>query len=244
MVEVDAGLLAAWAANSGACHVVLRGADETLAVRAMNAAARAVQDVPHPEEPDDPFVSFVSEVAVVDDGVGFWFDAADAEAYDDVLEALLSRIVAAVEAAGAAEGVLAAAGGGDASDSPAAESPAAALPPEPTSTLSFLEGFPLPPGVEGVAPHRFSVHGLPDPIIEFYEQALPYPVIERLEIERPVADTMSMRLVIFRFRHDGGVTRLAIGSPVLDEAERAMDELPRDYHTHVMLGDEPGPTEA
>ncbi len=110
MIEVAPGLLEAWSAGSGGCHVVLRGVDDAaLARRAMAAAAKALYRVPHPEEPEDPFISFVSRVSEAEGGgVTFWFDAADAEVYDGVLDELLGAVVDALQSAGVTDGRLSA----------------------------------------------------------------------------------------------------------------------------------------
>lgn len=102
-VIVDEGLAAHIAANSGAAHIALVGCpDPDLARRAMVAAAKAVFTVPHPEEPDEPLPSFASGVEVDDEGTAtFWFDAADAEAYEGLCEAVVAAMRAAVDATGA-----------------------------------------------------------------------------------------------------------------------------------------------
>jgi hypothetical protein len=105
-VTVDDGLVAAIAANTGAVHLELRDAREaTTAVSSMEPARRAVQALAHPEEPEARLASFVSPVEDGPRGPTFWFDVADAEAYDGLIQRLVDDVVAAIEAAGGS-GVL------------------------------------------------------------------------------------------------------------------------------------------
>jgi hypothetical protein len=101
MVEIAAGLVEYMASSTGAIHVELRGAgDPESAVRALTAARGAIYRIPHPEEPSEPLPSFASDVTATDDGATFWFDAADAEAYDGLLDQVAASIAAAIDEAG------------------------------------------------------------------------------------------------------------------------------------------------
>lgn len=67
----------------------------------MRQAANALFSVPHPEEPDESLPSFVSGVTMGARGPTFWFDIADAEVYDGLLEQVLETVVQALEQADA-----------------------------------------------------------------------------------------------------------------------------------------------
>ena len=99
MVEIATGFVEYMAGSSGAIHVEFRDAADTdEAVRALSAARQAVCAVPHPEEPSEPLPSFASEVVANERGATFWFDAADAEAYDGLLEHVARSMAAAIDA--------------------------------------------------------------------------------------------------------------------------------------------------
>jgi hypothetical protein len=86
------------AESSGAVHVELRGVpDADAGQRAMEAARSALFAIPHPEEPDDPLPSFATNVSLGDRGPTFWFDIADAEAYDGLIDTVVKKLAAAVE---------------------------------------------------------------------------------------------------------------------------------------------------
>jgi hypothetical protein len=100
-IEVDDGLLDYMAGSTGALHLVLRDTDDPdLALEAMRQAKAALFTIPHPEEPDDPLPSFASAVTAGAAGVTFWFDIADAEAYEGLLEQVLATVVRALEKSG------------------------------------------------------------------------------------------------------------------------------------------------
>ena len=106
-MNIAEGLAAYMAESSGAVHIELRGAsDEQVALRAMNAAKDALYEVPHPEEPDDPLSSFSSDVAVGERGPAFWFDIADAEAEEGLIDSVIEALAAALNREGA-DGMLA-----------------------------------------------------------------------------------------------------------------------------------------
>jgi hypothetical protein len=106
-ITVDEGLVARMKANSGACHVQLQGAaDAEVARLAMTKARQAVLRIPHPEEPSDPLPSFASNVVDSGSGPQFWFDVADAEAYDGLVETIVDTMVLAVREAGLVSGQL------------------------------------------------------------------------------------------------------------------------------------------
>lgn len=100
MVDVADGLVDYFASSSGAAHVELRTPDHEGAVRGLTAARRALFAIPHPEEPDDPLPSFASDVTVSEQGATFWFDAADAEEYDGLLERVVDALREAIEREG------------------------------------------------------------------------------------------------------------------------------------------------
>lgn len=52
-----------------------------------------IQSIPHPDEPASSLPSFVSDVEVVDDGAEIWFDIADAEAHEGLLDVVEEAVV-------------------------------------------------------------------------------------------------------------------------------------------------------
>ena len=96
-VVVDLGMLEYMRASSGAIQVEVRGCDLQAAMRGLDAAGDEIGRIPHPEQPDRPYPSFVSTVEPGPRGPGFWFDMADAEVYDGLLEGVLHLIVSALE---------------------------------------------------------------------------------------------------------------------------------------------------
>jgi hypothetical protein len=108
MIQVHRGFLDYLRAHSGAVHVQLRAAEPRgLALAALEAARRALFEVKHPEVPSDPFISFASEINRAAREPEFWFDAADAEAFDAVPEALTEAIRTALVAHGLTHGQIA-----------------------------------------------------------------------------------------------------------------------------------------
>jgi hypothetical protein len=107
-IEVDAGVLEAMRANTGAIRLLIVSDTESIS-GALQDACRRIFDIRHPEEPDDPFASWVGPVEPAGDGWVLSLDMADAEAYDGILEAVLHSIVEALEGAGVADAVVAAA---------------------------------------------------------------------------------------------------------------------------------------
>lgn len=103
-LRVASGLAGYIATSSGAVHLVLRGSTVN-GLDAMRRARAAIFEVPHPEEPSDPLPSFASSVELVDGAPSFWFEAADAEAYDGLIDQVISLVVAALESSGA-DGLL------------------------------------------------------------------------------------------------------------------------------------------
>lgn len=82
-------------------HVEIRDSpDPDGASAGLMAARKALFTIPHPEEPSDPLPSFASEIEVGQRGPTFWFDIADAEAYDGLLDQVVSALAGALEAAG------------------------------------------------------------------------------------------------------------------------------------------------
>jgi len=105
-MRVAEGLVAYIAEHSGAAQVVLSGVEDSEAAQHALAAARAALfTIPHPEEPGDPLPSFASDVSVGPGGPTFWFDIADAEAYDGLIDRVVQVMTAAIELAGV-DGVL------------------------------------------------------------------------------------------------------------------------------------------
>jgi hypothetical protein len=101
VVRVDVDAIGYMGAHSGAGELWLVEVDDPRTARsALEEACSQVLSVPHPDEPTEPMVSFVSAIESVDDRLSLWFDAADAEAYEGALEAILERIVVALEDAG------------------------------------------------------------------------------------------------------------------------------------------------
>jgi hypothetical protein len=99
-IVVDDDVVASMAASTGACWIVIECADAASARGAVDAARAAVWTIPHPEEPEDPLPSFVSDAEDRPGGSSFWFDMADAEAYDGLVEEVLTAIVVAAAASG------------------------------------------------------------------------------------------------------------------------------------------------
>jgi hypothetical protein len=94
---VPESLAAAWELyGTGAARVRLEGVSAGLATTALEAAGRAVTAIRHPEEPDGPLPSYVSQVESVDGGFELWFDIADAEVYDGLLDSVEAAVVAAI----------------------------------------------------------------------------------------------------------------------------------------------------
>ncbi len=92
--------------SSGAIEIEVRGADIQLAVRGLEEASREIARIPHPEQPNHPYGSFASPVEVGPRGPGVWFDMADAEVYDGLLEGVLHMVVAALDAVGLKSSVV------------------------------------------------------------------------------------------------------------------------------------------
>jgi hypothetical protein len=106
-IRLGQDLLAYVRRHSGAVHVELRAAQSPhLALGAMEAAMRALFQVPHPLEPEGPFISFASEVSEGDRGPGSWFDAADAAGFDGIPEAPMNAVCAALAEHGITGGKL------------------------------------------------------------------------------------------------------------------------------------------
>ena len=88
-------------ACSGGLRVEVRdAADVDVAVGGLRAARGAIFAIAHPEQPDEPFASVISGVHSGARGPWLELDMADAEAYDDILEETLARIVACLDEAG------------------------------------------------------------------------------------------------------------------------------------------------
>jgi len=105
-IEIDLGMMDHMRASSGAIEVELRDADLEPARRGLELARLEIGRIPHPEQPEWPCASFASAVEVGPRGPGFWFDMADAEVYDGLLEGVLLTLLAALEEAGLDRGVL------------------------------------------------------------------------------------------------------------------------------------------
>lgn len=105
-IEIDGGMLDYMRGSSGAIEVEVRGADIQLAVRGLEEASREIARIPHPEQPDHPYASFTSPVEVGPRGPSVWFDMADAEVYDGLLEGVLHMVLAALDAVGLLTGVV------------------------------------------------------------------------------------------------------------------------------------------
>jgi len=100
MVDVSDGFIEYLAENSGAAHVELRTPEREGALVALTAARDALFKVRHPEEPTDPLASFATDVEPTERGATFWFDAADAEVYDGLLEHVVAVMREAIDAHG------------------------------------------------------------------------------------------------------------------------------------------------
>jgi hypothetical protein len=106
-IRVDRDLLSYMRASSGGIHFEVRDAsDMDTAYRGLRRARAAGLAIPHPDEPAGPFASFASGVESASNGPGFWVDMADAEAYLEILEEALERVLVALEASGLQEGCL------------------------------------------------------------------------------------------------------------------------------------------
>lgn len=103
-LQVAPGLADYIASSSGAVQLRLEGSTVN-GFEGMRLARSAIFEVPHPEEPSDPLPSFASTVKIVDGAPGFWFDAADVEAYDGLIDQVIAVTVAALESSGA-DGLL------------------------------------------------------------------------------------------------------------------------------------------
>ena len=105
-LRVAPGLADHVASHTGHVELLLRGdPDRARGERAMAAARDALFAIPHPEEPDDPLPSIGSDITTTADGVIFWFDIADAEAYDGLIDEVVRAMVSALVRNGA-EGLL------------------------------------------------------------------------------------------------------------------------------------------
>lgn len=98
-IDIDAGVLEAMRANTGAIRLLVVAGDEDIRGALRDAVTRIFQ-IRHPEEPDDPFASWAGPVERSGDGWVLSLDMADAEAYEGILEAVLRCVVEALEAAG------------------------------------------------------------------------------------------------------------------------------------------------
>lgn len=106
-ITVADGFLDQLRGYSGAVHVELRSAAPAeLADIALHEARRALHEVPHPLEPEDPFVSYVSDIIPGPRGPRFWFDAADAESFPGIPEALIEAIRTGLERGGLTDGEI------------------------------------------------------------------------------------------------------------------------------------------
>lgn len=100
-IRVDAALLDYMRANSGAIHVEVREAgDGELAARGLERGREHVFRIPHPEQPDEPYCSFAAPVTMGTSGPTFWFDMADAEVDEGILERALQALLSGLEEAG------------------------------------------------------------------------------------------------------------------------------------------------
>jgi hypothetical protein len=127
-IDVDAGVLEAMRANSGAIRLLIVSRDEGTR-GALHDALRRIFEIHHPEEPDDPFASWAGPVERIGDGWVLALDMADAEAYEGILEAVLRSVVEALEAAGVSEAVVTAAPRGAVAHPPPAPTSRRTVPP-------------------------------------------------------------------------------------------------------------------
>ena len=121
-IDVDAGVLEAMRANTGAIRLLVVSGDDDIRGALHDAVTRIFQ-IRHPEEPDDPFASWAGPVERSGDGWVLSLDMADAEAYEGILEAVIRCVVEALEAAGVQQAQVS-----------AAPRPTVAHPPTPTTS--------------------------------------------------------------------------------------------------------------
>ena len=140
-LRVAPGLADYVASHTGHVELLLRGdPDDARAELAMAAARDALFAVPHPEEPDDPLPSVGSDITTTGDGVMFWFDIADAEAYDGLIDEVVQAMVGALAREGA-EGLLTWPGGP--TDAASADTPTAVTPTSLRSEARVIENAGL-----------------------------------------------------------------------------------------------------
>ena len=99
-ISVDGLLVAYMKEFSDQCHLTIESRDVDAARAAAESACEAICRVPNPEPPGGPLPSFISDIEAEPGGVSFWFDMADAEAYDGLVEHVLARVLEAMAASG------------------------------------------------------------------------------------------------------------------------------------------------
>lgn len=104
-IRVVEDMLDYMTANTGACTMQLRDVAGADGREAMERAGDAVSGIEHPEEVSEPLPSFVS-VTEIEGAVAITLDIADAEAYEGLVERVLSVLVDAIEAAGITDALL------------------------------------------------------------------------------------------------------------------------------------------
>jgi hypothetical protein len=101
MVQAEDDIVLKMEDQSGACRFLLRDtSDGDAAHAAMERAAEAVFNVPHPEEPDEPLPNYASAVTETADGPSFWIDCKDELDDPDTAAAVVTAIVGALDDAG------------------------------------------------------------------------------------------------------------------------------------------------
>lgn len=105
-LEIDEGLLDEMRELSGGIEVEVRGADAELVHQGLRRAQQYLWRIPHPDQPDEPCPSFVSEPEDSALGTGFWFDMADAETEEGLLERALLAVVTALDESGVTDAVV------------------------------------------------------------------------------------------------------------------------------------------
>lgn len=101
------GLFDYMAEHGGACRLQLIGADDPeRALAGMQAAARAVGRLPHPDEPTEPLPNWISGVALDDDGPAFTIDVKDSFRIRAIAERVVAGTLNALADEGIDQGVL------------------------------------------------------------------------------------------------------------------------------------------
>jgi hypothetical protein len=167
--------LVAYLCGGGAVFVLRGASDPDVATTAMRAAARALQQIPHPDEPDDALPNFVSAVTAEPDGPSFWIDVKDMLDQNDLLaQEVVDSLVTALDAAGA-DGQL-----GFTSAAVATEAEATSAREVAVSSKEVPDWLPVPNGVVEidaalvgqVGRVRFWVKGDTDQLVASYSELL------------------------------------------------------------------------